>query len=134
MIAPPVFRRRAFTLIELLVVIAIIAVLITLLFPAADAAFEQARRAHAKNDATQIATAITGYMSEYGKLPASGGSDVNDAKLMKTLAGINVDDLNPREVVFLEVPRAKKQKNGAEDDGSGSYSSGYYDSWGKLYT
>jgi prepilin-type N-terminal cleavage/methylation domain-containing protein len=120
--------RRAFTLIELLVVIAIIAVLITLLFPAADAAFEQAKRARAKNDASQIGNAITGYLSEYGKLPADGAGNVNNANLMNILAGINTDDMNPREVVFLEVPKAKQGKNGADSAG-GDYTSGYRDAW-----
>src|SRR6266487_2663984 len=61
--------RRAFTLIELLVVIAIIAILIGLLFPAFHAVQNQARRTQAKNDLTQIVTAVNAYYTEYGKYP-----------------------------------------------------------------
>src|SRR6266446_4747028 len=59
----------AFTLIELLVVIAIIAILIGLLFPAFSAVQNQARRTQAKNDLTQIVTAVNAYYTEYGKYP-----------------------------------------------------------------
>jgi prepilin-type N-terminal cleavage/methylation domain-containing protein len=127
--------RHAFTLVELLIVIAIIAILITLLFPAADAAFEQARRTKAKNDAVQIANGLTAYYTEYGKFPETAmGGDANGADLMNTLAGAKEDDPdNPRAITFLEIPRAKQKKNGAESGGGGNYSSGYYDSWGELY-
>ena len=60
-------RAAAFTLIELLVVIAIIAILIGLLFPAFRAVQDQARRTQAKNDLTQIVTAVNAYYTEYGK-------------------------------------------------------------------
>jgi prepilin-type N-terminal cleavage/methylation domain-containing protein len=59
----------AFTLIELLIVIAIIAVLAGLLMPAASSALNTAKKTTTKNQAVQIATAITAYETEYGKLP-----------------------------------------------------------------
>src|SRR6266540_2911024 len=59
----------AFTLIELLVVIAIIAILIGLLFPAFRAVQDQAKRTQAKNDLTQIVTAVNAFYTEYGKYP-----------------------------------------------------------------
>src|SRR5205814_6419295 len=62
-------QARAFTLIELLVVIAIIAILIGLLFPAFRAVQDQAKRTQAKNDLTQIVTAVNAYYTEYGKYP-----------------------------------------------------------------
>src|SRR6266576_6984701 len=61
--------ERAFTLIELLVVMAVIIILAGLLFPALRGAQEQARRTHAKNDLTQIVTAVNAYYTEYGKYP-----------------------------------------------------------------
>jgi prepilin-type N-terminal cleavage/methylation domain-containing protein len=130
---PSITNRRAFTLIELLVVISIIAILMTLLFPAVSSAIYAARKTQAKNDATQIATAINAYVSEYGKMPATGSDQVNDQKLMNTLAGATTDETNPRGIVFLEVPKAKSGKNGAEATGSGGYTSGYFDPWQKLY-
>jgi prepilin-type N-terminal cleavage/methylation domain-containing protein len=130
---PSTTNRRAFTLIELLVVISIIAILMTLLFPAVSSAIYAARKTQAKNDATQIATAINAYISEYGKMPTTNtGDSVDDQALMNTLAGAVTDQTNPRGIVFLEVPKAKSKKNGAESNG-GTYSSGYYDPWGKVY-
>src|SRR3954470_21392186 len=68
--------RRAFTLIELLVVIAIIAILIGLLFPAFKGVQNQARQTQAKNDLTQIVTAVNAFYTDYGRYPISGTSDV----------------------------------------------------------
>ena len=61
--------ERAFTLIELLVVIAIIIILAGLLFAGLRGAQEQARRTQAKNDLTQIVTAVNAFYTEYGKYP-----------------------------------------------------------------
>jgi prepilin-type N-terminal cleavage/methylation domain-containing protein len=59
--------RGAFTLIELLVVITVIAILIALLFPAFNGVQDQAKRTQAKNDLTQIVTAVNAFYTEYGK-------------------------------------------------------------------
>src|SRR5438094_3400723 len=67
---------RAFTLIELLVVIAIIAILIGLLFPAFSAVQNQAKRTQAKNDLTQIVTAVNAFYTEYGRYPTAAANDV----------------------------------------------------------
>ncbi|MFM8981956.1 MAG: type II secretion system protein, partial [Spartobacteria bacterium] len=67
---PSPARSRAewqgFTLIELLVVISIIAVLAALAFPAVNGAMDSARKARAKSDVAQIATAVVAYETEYG--------------------------------------------------------------------
>src|SRR6266498_957618 len=86
----------AFTLIELLVVIAIIAILIGLLFPAFRAVQDQAKRTQAKNDLTQIVTAVNAYYTDYGRyprvhvdtiyLPASTSPDF---RLFDALRGVN---------------------------------------------
>ncbi len=75
---------RGFTLIELLIVIAIIGILMALLFPAVGSAIDAARRAQAKNDVTQIATAITAYETEYGRLPGTNGTE-SKARWIKPL-------------------------------------------------
>ena len=62
-------RAAAFTLIELLVVIVIIAVLMGLAFPVFSSIQNQAKKTQAKNDLTQIVTAVNAFYTEYGKYP-----------------------------------------------------------------
>lgn len=123
--------RRAFTLIELLVVIAILGILMALLVPAVSSAMYTAKKGQAKNDAVQIAQSIIAYESEYGRMPDVDGTDANTAELLNILSGQD-DENNPREIVFLEVPRAKQGKNGAQSSGS-TISSSWKDPWGEDY-
>src|SRR5438094_9372158 len=103
--------ERAFTLIELLVVIAIIVILAGLLFAGLRGAQEQARRTQAKNDLTQIVTAVNAYYTEYGKYPlvaadtiyGPGGAPTNDA-LFNELRGLAAATQNPRRIVFISPP------------------------------
>ena len=63
--------NKGFTLIELLVVITIIVILMGLLFPAFRGVQDQAKKTQAKNDLTQIVTAVNAYYTEYGKYPVA---------------------------------------------------------------
>lgn len=119
--------RNAFTLIELLIVIAILGILMALLFPAVGVAIDNARRASAKNDVVQIATAVTGYETEYGRLPGTNASGAQmTADVLSALMGSNANGLNPRQIVFLEVPTARKGKGGQSNNT-------YVDPWGQPY-
>lgn len=108
---------RGFTLIELLVVISIIALLASLAFPAVNGALDSARKARAKNDVTQIATAVVAYETEYGKLPtnSSGTIPVNN-NFLRILTGAETNG-NPRKIVFLEVSEWKKGQGGTNGSG-----------------
>ncbi len=105
---------RGFTLIELLVVIAIIGILMALLFPAVSGALDAAKKAQAKNDVTQIATAVVAYETEYGRLPGSGSSDSSTKVTGDVLTALttNHPTLNPRGIIFIETQTWKKGKGG----------------------
>jgi prepilin-type N-terminal cleavage/methylation domain-containing protein len=120
---------RAFTLIELLVVIGIIAILVGLLFPAFKAVQNQARQTQAKNDVTQIVTAVNAFYTDYGKYPISTTNDTtfgplgtaNNA-LFNELQGCPTtgavpptcsanSTLNTRQIVFISPPAVKNPAN-----------------------
>ena len=121
---------RAFTLIELLVVITVIAILMALLFPAFRGVQDQAKRTQAKNDLTQIVTAVNAFYTEYGKYPLptdttgdfifgpGGNSDPpSNSELFYTLRAINAGTMNannaanPRQIVFISPPSVKVPTN-----------------------
>src|SRR5947209_11382583 len=68
-------NEQGFTLIELLVVIAIIAVLLGLAFPVFQGVLDRAKKVQAKNDVTQIVTAVNAFYTEYGKYPTAATTD-----------------------------------------------------------
>jgi prepilin-type N-terminal cleavage/methylation domain-containing protein len=131
--------ENAFTLIELLVVITIIVVLMGLLFPAFRGVQDQAKKTQAKNDLTQIVTAVNAYYTEYGKYPvvADDTPILNSADLFYTLRALALgtanagDAANPRKIVFLNPPDAKDQN--APRSGIKTADGQWYDPWGSTY-
>jgi prepilin-type N-terminal cleavage/methylation domain-containing protein len=148
-------KARGFTLIELLVVITIIAVLMGLLFPAFKGVQDQAKRTQAKNDLTQIVTAVSAYYTEYGKYPITDAQatanppadtvfgDPNGTysseKLFNILRNINAapnaaNVLNPRQIVFITPPDVKNATVPKSGIGTAAGNAGkYYDPWGSEY-
>jgi type II secretory pathway pseudopilin PulG len=146
----------AFTLIEMTVVILIIATLAALITTAGSGMFERARRVQAKNDVTQIVTAVNAFYTEYGRypvqltntndaffgtgaIPAGCTSYGNNDVLLDVLrdntdsSGPNlatVNSLNPRQIPFLFPSGAK---NTTPPRGGIALDRRYYDPWGSQY-
>jgi prepilin-type N-terminal cleavage/methylation domain-containing protein len=108
-------KNAAFTLIELLIVISIIAVLASLALPAMGNALNSAKKTTAKNQAVQIATAITAYETEYGRLPPFTGSTLTLANIGMLLASDTAN--NPRGINFIEASLWKSGKGGTNGNG-----------------
>ena len=132
-------RLRAFTLVEMLVVIAIIAVLMGLAFPVFQSVQNSAKRTQAKNDITQLVTAVNAFYTEYGRypLPATatdpyvcGGSGTSCKPVLDALRGVDAT-LNPRQIPFINVADAKDQTN--PRNGIKTTDSQWYDPWGTPY-
>ena len=82
--------------------------------------FDRARKTQAKNDLTQIVTAVNAYYTEYGKYPmadikqgfdtfygdpngSNGNEDVFNV-LRAQPSGVNAGDvLNPRKIIFFNA-------------------------------
>lgn len=147
----PSCSRSAFTLIELLVVIAIIAILIGLAFPAFRGVQDQAKKAQAKNDLTQIVTAVNAFYTEYGRYPTAstvdvtlgpGGNPATNETLFAELRACtgttgscpNAATLNTRQIVFVSPPDVKDSSNPRSGIGTASANKGqYFDPWGSNY-
>ena len=143
-------HARAFTLIELLVVISIIIILMGLLFPAFRGVQDQAKRTQAKNDLSQLVTAVNAYYTEYGKypLPANsqgfgedftysydGTGSPSNQDVMKILQGDSsaVAD-NPKRIAFFSGPQAKAAGAYGIQPASSSTAGAFYDPWGRAYS
>jgi|SRR5882724_8117677 len=132
-------NEQGFTLIELLVVIAIIAALLGLAFPVFQGVLDRARNVQAKNDVTQIVTAVNAFYTEYGKYPLvaadtiiSGASTPSNAALFNVLRGLDATN-NPRQIVFISPPDVKNPANPRSGIGTTTGAGQYYDPWGTPY-
>ncbi len=123
------FSSPGFTLIELLVVISIIAVLVGLAFPAISGVLDRAKKVQAKNDVTQIVTAVNAYFTEYGVYPLNSGNNSGQSDtvygdpngsyssadlfdILRAIPDANYNasnQLNSKQVVFFNGPNAKDQ-------------------------
>jgi prepilin-type N-terminal cleavage/methylation domain-containing protein len=135
---PKPLPQGGYSLIELVTVITIIAVLVSLVIGVIGSLKESARRLHAKSDLSNIVTAINAYHTDYGVYPVRAdqtGSEVtfaiDNSDLLQALRaipeGANAQrQLNPRGIVFLEVPPVHdplKPKSGISHGC-------WYDPWG----
>jgi prepilin-type N-terminal cleavage/methylation domain-containing protein len=133
-------RQSAFTLIELLVVIVIIAVLMGVAFPVFSSIQNQAKKTQAKNDVTQIVTAVNAFYTEYGRYPlptsASGdGYSVGDGTtaskpMFDALRGLDLG-LNSRQIVFISPAEDTTQPSPKGKVGSDGQ---FHDPWSSPYS
>jgi prepilin-type N-terminal cleavage/methylation domain-containing protein len=130
----------AFTLIELLVVIVIIAVLMGIAFPVFSSIQNQAKKTQAKNDLTQIVTAVNAFYTEYGKYPTSATTDANAIygpgknktdTLFNELRNKGTMTFNTRQIVFISPAEDATQSNPKGKVGSDGQ---FYDPWGSAYS
>jgi type II secretory pathway pseudopilin PulG len=117
---------HGFTWLELIILIAVLALLMVLLSPRMGEGLAAAPKAQAKNDVVQIAKAITAFHSEYDRLPTTnaGVQEVSGDLLQALLGGPS--PANPRQITFLEVQAAGKNK-------SGIWQGVFLDPWGAPY-
>ena len=132
--------------------ISILVVLGALAFPAITGVLERAKKVQAKNDLTQIVTAVRAYHTEYGRYPLDAGEQSNDVtfgassyqdQLLNVLRanGSGRDDpandnLNPRRIPFLTAPSAKdpiNPKSGIVPDSAKTNAGMFVDPWGTPY-
>jgi len=128
----------AFTLIELIVVIVVITILMALLFPAFQSVQDQAKRTQAKNDLTQIVTAVNAFYTEYGKYPLVsadmiyGPSGNANSALLNELRNVAASQ-NTRQIVFISPPDVKDPANPRSGIGTTTQTGVYFDPWGSPY-
>jgi len=138
-------HTRAFTFIELLVAMTLVAILASIAYPVIISIMERARKTQAKNDLTQIVTAVNGYYTEYGKYPLAPDDSTiaSNADLFFTLRAVaaagsaNANDAaNPRKIVFIQPPDSKVSNPalaGIDPTASSPTFGAWFDPWGSQY-
>ena len=132
-------NRSAFTLIELLVVMLIVAILIGLAFPVFQTVQTTAKKTQAKNDVTQIVTAVNAFYTEYGKYPTTEATDAaatygpgnKNADVIFNELRAKSNALNTRQVVFISPPEETGPQNPKGKIGADGQ---FYDPWGSAYS
>ena len=142
--------ENGFTLIELLIVISIIVILMGLLFPAFKGVQDQAKRTQAKNDLTQIVTAVNAFYTEYGRYPTTATTDATatygpassnaNSAVFNELRGVS-SALNTRQIVFISppdvkdpnAPRSGIASKSTTVNGISAGPGDYVDPWGTPY-
>jgi len=133
--------EAGFTLLELLIVIGIIAVLLGLIFPVLQGVQDRAKKIQARNDLTQIVTAVNAFYTEYGRYPidssittdaaATCGSGGTSSKLLFDELRAKSISLNTRGIVFISPAEDTSQTSPTGKIGSDGQ---FYDPWASAYS
>ncbi len=132
-------NENGFTLIELLVVIAIIAVLLGLVFPVFQGVLDRAKKVQAKNDLTQIVTAVNAFYTEYGRYPLAstvttdniyGPDGISSSAVFDELRNAGSVTINTRQIIFISPPEDPGQPSPKGKIGSDRQ---FHDPWGTAY-
>jgi prepilin-type N-terminal cleavage/methylation domain-containing protein len=130
-------KEAAFTLLELMVVIALVVVLAGLLFPAVQSVLDRAKKVQAKNDLTQIVTAVNAFYTEYGRYPTDQTTDATATYGGSTSSKVLFDELraktasfNARQIIFISPPEDSTQTSPNGKIGSDGQ---FHDPWGTAY-
>jgi type II secretory pathway pseudopilin PulG len=123
-----------------MVVIAIVVVLAGLMFPAVQSVLERAKKVQAKNDLTQIVTAVNAFYTEYGRYPttfatdaaATYGGSTSSKALFDELRAKNTSStaLNSRQIVFISPGEDGTLANPKGKIGSDGQ---FHDPWSSPY-
>ena len=132
-------NRYGFTLIELLVVIAIIAILLGLFFSVGPGVLDRAKKVQAKNDLTQVVTAVNAFYTEYGRYPTTGANDAAakygpgylSSKALFDELRAKSTTLNTRQIVFISPAEDTTQTSPKGKIGSDGQ---FYDPWASAYS
>ena len=99
----------------------------------------QAKKTQAKNDLTQIVTAVNAFYTEYGKYPLvtadkvfGPAANTNDV-LFDVLRAKNATE-NPRQIIFISPPDVKNALKPQAGIGTSAANAGqFFDPWGTAY-
>src|SRR5204863_259322 len=101
-------------------------ILANVIFPVFQGVLERAKKLQAKNDLTQIVTAVNAFYTEYGKYPLAtadtiyGTGGTSNADLFYSLRAVafganalvnGVPAVNTRQIVFISPPDVKNPAN-----------------------
>jgi len=115
--------KKSFTLVELLIVMTIICLLLGMILPVLNRVRDNAKRAKARDQAIQIASAWQGYLQEYRVLPADNGKGQPITEMETNVLNVlskKGDTYNRLGVEFMEFT-------------TNEYKTGFLDPWGTLY-
>src|SRR5690349_4531812 len=107
------------------------------MFPAVQSVLERAKKVQAKNDLTQIVTAVNAFYTEYGRYPTTSTTDVtlgsagSKSDTLFNELRAKSGSLSTRLIQFISPPEDATQSNPRGKIGSDNQ---FHDPWGNAYS